>query len=191
MSSVSTAMAYAGDVAHYALYLQYDKVIWNPALRYQKQSSRNHLQIAGPNGKLKLTIPVQHPVNYLSDKEVKISWRENWQKQHWRTLETCYNSSPFFKYYQPEFLALYQQQPEYLLEWNLKLHQLICRFLDIRNFALDESGNNEPIVSEQDIDMPPYYQTFADRHGFIQGLSILDLLFNEGPQAKRYLSELR
>ena len=71
---------------------------------YQKQTYRNRCSIYGANGKLNLTIPIQHTKRdgRQKDKVVKIMWEENWQKLHWRSLSSAYRSSPFFEFYEDE-----------------------------------------------------------------------------------------
>ena len=178
---------------------------WEVCDYYQKQTYRNRCHIATDQGKHLLTIPIKHVGGAQGKqyyKEVRLKNEYNWQRQHWRTLQTAYRTSPFFEYYEDDLAPLYNMPFEYLLDFNFKSIEIVCECLQLpmpeqktsRYEAIPEHGKDfrwlvnakRPIA----FDPPPYPQVFDDRHGFIPNLSILDLLFNEGTAALTYLEKL-
>ena len=168
---------------------------------YQKQTYRNRCSIYGANGKLNLTIPIQHTKRdgHQKDSSVKIMWEENWQILHWKSLTSAYRSSPFFEFYEDELKEVFFKQPEKLMDFNIGLLKCILSFLEIDfSFSFEEdysslSSLEESLINakkEATINYPIYQQVFANKHGFIPHLSIVDLLFNLGPQSIDYLERL-
>ena len=168
---------------------------------YQKQTYRNRCSIYGANGKLNLTIPIQHTKRdgHQKDSSVKIMWEENWQMLHWKSLTSAYRSSPFFEFYEDELKEVFFKQPEKLMDFNIGLLKCILSFLEIDfSFSFKEdysplSPLEESLINakkEPTISYPIYQQVFATKHGFISHLSIVDLLFNQGPQSLDYLEQL-
>jgi len=183
-----------------------DKVVWEIQDNYQKQTYRNRCMICNDRGKQLLNIPIQHSGsktgrqitrNVITDKSY------NWQRQHWRSLETAYRAAPFFEYYEDELSNFFHQKHETLLSINLASIKLLCRLLDCsfsesftESFELNPEDLQDArfLVSSKSgpaISLPRYAQVFEDRLGFVSDLSALDLLFNEGPQAQNYLRNLR
>jgi hypothetical protein len=166
-----------------------------------KQTYRNRASIYSPNGKLDLTVPlVKGSKTHKKMKDVRISYDFNWQRLHWLSLETCYRSSAYFEYYEDELLRFYQNRFEFLFDYNLELMEWLLQKLklkiDLRITTsyedqiapeLDFRGMMNPKKNEDIVNTKPYYQVFEDRHQFLNNLSIVDLLFNQGPQAKLYL----
>lgn len=169
---------------------------------YQKMSFRNRCVIAGANGTINLTIPLEFGRNQKTImKDVKIANSEAWQKQHWRSIESSYNRSPWFEFYKEELHELFQKPFSFLADWNLacfawsiqilKLPVTISltdkfgkdyndsEFVDFRNKLLPKNYKNFGAVK--------YQQVFEDRIGFLPNLSILDLLFCEGKNAAALL----
>lgn len=168
---------------------------------YQKQTYRNRCSIYGANGKLNLTIPIQHTKRdgHQKDSSVKIMWEENWQMLHWKSLTSAYRSSPFFEFYEDELKEVFFKQPEKLMDFNIGLLKCILSFLEIDfSFSFKEdysplSPLEESLINakkDPTISYPMYQQVFATKHGFISHLSIVDLLFNQGPQSIDYLEQL-
>lgn len=158
---------------------------------YQKQTFRNRCTIATANGPLNLTVPVAHK-GVRSIRDIEISDHGNWRHLHWQALLTNYGESAFFEYYQDDIRPFYENRWKYLYDYNQEIMQTMCRLLDIdveiKN--LTQSPNTPlptttPPLEEQG--EASYYQVYARRTGFLPNLSILDLLFNEGPQAILYL----
>ena len=130
---------------------------------------------------------------------MQISYDENWQRTHWQTIVSAYNSSPYFEYYQDELYPFFESKTKYLLDYNLQIHEQLCDFFEIENkIRLTEDFEKVPentfnlrdgispkLKHNPDIAFQPqtYTQVFSDKYGFLPNLSILDLLFNEGPNA--------
>jgi hypothetical protein len=166
---------------------------------YPKQTFRNRTAIAGPNGKLDLTVPVQKGSNaHLAFKDVKISYEDRWQRIHWLSLETSYRSSSYFEFYEDAFAPFYQKKYDFLFDYNMELLTVILKLLKMPidfdvtqtyeevydNFIDLRSGFTPKKAS--DYTNKPYYQAFEDRNGYLSNLSIVDLLFNQGPQAVQF-----
>ena len=147
---------------------------------------------------LQLTIPKQRKGSDKTIlKEIQISYKQNWQKEHWNAIVSSYNSSPYFEYYKDEFQPLFEKKEEYLTPFNSKLQAIILRLLQeeekiITTTEYLHKGNfsdlrNHKWSSEK---QEKYDQVFMEKHGFITNLSILDLLFNLGPESADYLHNL-
>lgn len=168
---------------------------------FPKQTYRNRATIYSPNGKLDLTVPVvKGSKMHTSYKDVKISNDHNWQRLHWLSLQSCYRSSAYFEFYEDELSRFYNQKFEFLFDYNLELLEWLHKKLKISLKAgftieyveeipseLDFRSVMNPKKNEDIVNNKPYYQVFEDRHQFLPNLSIVDLLFNQGPQAKLYL----
>ena len=182
-----------------------EKVIIENHETFPKQTCRNRYRIASANGIHTLTVPVIKPDgNHSPTSEIQVDPKENWNRIHWRAIESAYNKSPFFLYYRDDFEKILMNPPAKLIELNLALLRLCCKFAGISPvYSLSESFVNEPqrmidmrqlIMSKKPVqhtytitNFEPYIQVFSDRQAFIPNLSILDLLFNLGPEAGNYL----
>jgi hypothetical protein len=167
---------------------------------FVKQSYRNRAHIYSPDGVLALTVPVVRGAKiHTNVKEVKISYDYNWQRLHWLSLQNCYRRSAYFEYYEDDLAVFYHQHYEYLFDYNEKLLSLMLRLL---KFKTEIKYTNEYIAEYPDredlrlsitpqrntqVNQKPYFQLFEERQGFLKNLSIVDLLFNHGPQAGNYL----
>ncbi|WP_149276916.1 WbqC family protein [Pareuzebyella sediminis] len=194
---------YFPSIAHFIAIVQ-NEVCWEVEDNYQKQTYRNRCYICTDQGKHMLSIPIKH-VGGLQGrqkyKEVVLDNSYNWQRQHWRTLQTAYRTSPFFEFYEDEIAQLYVNTFESLIEFNLQSIQTICDCLQIEfptaqttqyEKTTDDSKDARFLVkakNELAIDQEPYVQVFNDRHGFVRNTSTLDLLFNEGTNALNYLQQ--
>ncbi len=167
---------------------------------FPKQTYRNRANIYSPDGVLPLVVPVvKGAKNHTKIKEVKISYDFNWQRLHWMSLQGCYRRSAYFEYYEDDFAPFYEDKPVYLFDYNEQLLSVLLKLLKI-NLPLtytetyeaeypsltDLRGSIHP-KKDAAFDQKPYFQLFEDRHGFQKNLSIVDLLFNQGPQAGGYL----
>ncbi len=167
---------------------------------FPKQTYRNRTNIYSPDGVLALTVPVaKGSKNHTVIKDVKISYDFKWQRLHWMGLQACYRRSAYFEFYEDDFASFYEDKEEFLFDYNDKLLQLLVKLLKIKTDitytetyeaaypALTDlrdviSPKKEPAFAQK-----PYFQVFEENHGFIKNLSIVDLLFNQGPQAMNYL----
>ena len=190
--------AYLAPISYYAILLQHPNCSVELHEHFIKQSIRNRCDIYGANGKLRLSIPKERKGSSKTIIEnLKISYKQNWQKQHWNAIESAYNSSPFFEYYKDKLKPFFEAKEEYLIDFNSKLKKEILSilhsdntikkttkylhkgdFFDLRNYTW-EIKNQEK-----------YDQVFMEKKGFIPNLSILDLLFNLGPESTDYLHNI-
>lgn len=193
--------AYFPSVQYIGALIKAKEVSFTLESNYQKQTYRNRCSIYGANGKLNLTIPIQHTKRdgHQKDSSVKIMWEENWQMLHWKSLTSAYRSSPYFEFYEDELKEVFFRQPKKLMDYNIDLLECILSLLEIDlSYSFKESYSplsslEESLINAKKqsiISQPFYQQVFATKHGFIPHLSILDLLFNLGPQSIDYLEQL-
>lgn len=184
-------------------YIMHHTIYWEVHDNYQKQTFRNRTYISNDRGKHILSIPIIHAGRANGRQKYKDVLIDNsypWQRQHWRTLETAYRASPFFEFYEDEIKALYSQTYERLLDFNLKTIETIFDCLQLEmplaksdSFAITPVDNEDYrfLISsklQHQLDINSYTQVFDDRHGFLPNLSILDALFNLGPNTVDYLN---
>lgn len=175
-------------------------VLFENAEHFQKQSYRNRASICSPNGKLDLVVPViKGSKVHTKVKDVKISYDFRWQRLHWMSLQTCYRSSAYFEFYEDEIAPFYEKKWNFLFDYNEEMLDLLLRFLKFKinhsytdDFVKTYSGLpdfRESIHPKKHSEskQQPYFQVFEDKNGFIPNLSIIDLVFNQGPQSLNYL----
>ncbi|MCF7567747.1 WbqC family protein [Sabulilitoribacter arenilitoris] len=192
--------AYFPNIAHFVAMVQAKEVVFESDDNFVKQTYRNRAYIYGANGKLALNIPVIHSQkNRRKYRDVKIFNDENWQSLHWKSLLSAYRTSPFFEYYEDDIKPLFNSKVNYILDFNLKCIEVIfdCLQLDLnttKTETFQKSVENKidfrglvNAKKEQPQKFEIYTQVFSNKHGFIPNLSILDLLFNEGPNTLDYL----
>ncbi|WP_438961725.1 WbqC family protein [Nonlabens sp.] len=166
---------------------------------YLKQTYRNRCYIAAANGKLALNIPIIHQKSNgsVAYSSIEIDHSQDWSTQHLKSIKSAYNSSPFYEYYEADLLQLFKEIPSYLMDWNIRtMHWLLDllavkkEFLDSKEY-LDNHKAKELITAKQApiLTLDSYIQVFQEKHGFLNALSALDLLFNLGPSAGVYLKE--
>lgn len=170
--------------------------------RYQRVSYRNRCHISGPNGLLRLSVPLKGGKSerqLITEKQIDYS--QNWQKNHWESLCSCYRRSPYFEFYEDDLEPLFQERSDSLFELNLKTINWIIEALsldlkvqftdkfstDYQDFTDMRSKILPNAMNIKGFRYPKYIQVFEARQGFIPNLSILDLLFAEGPSAKDIL----
>ncbi|MDR1403207.1 MAG: WbqC family protein [Tannerellaceae bacterium] len=190
------SVAYAGPVQQYCKMYQFADVCLETAENYPKQTYRNRCIIAGANGPLSLSVPLEKPDTLKClTKDIRISDHGNWRRLHWNALISAYNMSPFFEYYQDSFAPFYEKKYDFLFDFNELLRQLICHLLDLRplicytqTYQPEVENDFRQLIrprrpGKDDSFRPkPYYQVFSRKWGFLPNLSILDLLFNMGPE---------
>ena len=177
-----------------------DNIIIENAEHFQKQTYRNRASIHSPNGKLDLVIPVlKGSKNHTKVKDVKISYDFNWQRLHLMSLQTSYRSSAYFEFYEDDFAIFYEKKWDYLFDYNEELLNLLIKFLKLNvqykytnkfeNEYLELNDFRNSIHPKRNgrNNVNTYLQVFEGRNGFLPNLSIVDLLFNQGPQSTKYL----
>ena len=199
--TVLLSSLYLAPIEYYAVLSKGYKIILDTDESYVKQSYRNRMVIAGANGPLTLSIPIEKPERGKSQmKDIRISEHGNWRHLHWNAIISAYRSSPFFQYFEDDFRPLYETKHLFLHQFNEQLRTLVCQLLGIET-KVSYSRDFINYTGEEVIDLretihpkypsnyrtEPYYQVFAGKLGFIQNLSIIDLLFNVGNEARLYL----
>jgi hypothetical protein len=180
--------AYLPPVSYIAECLRAEEIVIEIWETYRKQTIRNHCNIYGPNGRQKLSIPViKVHGNHTLTKDIRISCLQNWQQIHWRSIETAYNNSPFFLYYRDYFEPFYLKKFDFLLDFNAKLLEIIFMILRIEKQIGFTDHYENRMEDRPSYIFPPYTQVFSPKSGFLSNLSIIDLIFNLGPDANDYL----
>jgi hypothetical protein len=184
---------YFPNIHQFTQIIKANNILFEVSDNYQKQTFRNRTYIYGANGKLGLFIPVIHThKNRELFKDVKISYESNWMDLHLKSLQSAYRSSPYFEYFEDDFIKLYSEKEKFLADFNIKCIKLISNLLDL---DLDFKISNEYVEKTNDIidlrdlsnarkekkiETPKYIQVFESKHGYLNNLSILDLIFSEG-----------
>ena len=201
MNNILIHPSYFPSISHFVAISQCDLVTFEMDDNFQKQTNRNRMYIYSPNGIQLLNIPVKHSKTaHQKTKEIKIENDFDWQKQHFKSLEAAYRSSPFFEYFEDDIASIFQKKHSFLMDLNLETMAIVSKCLglefdynetteyfheakDITDFRPLINGKKDTAVFE------PYTQVFEEKHGFINNLNILDLLFNEGRYAMDYLKK--
>ncbi|AXB58926.1 WbqC family protein [Flavobacterium fluviale] len=190
---------YFPSISHFAVIAQSEKITFEMEDNFQKQTNRNRTYIYSPNGIQLLNIPVKHSKEaHQKTKEILIENEFDWQKQHFKSLEAAYRSSPFFEYFEDDIAPIFEKKHTFLMDLNFEVLDIITKCLrmkfefgktteyfhetpDFADFRYLANGKKDSNTFEK------YTQVFDDKHGFINNLSVLDLLFNEGKFAMDYL----
>lgn len=165
---------------------------------FPKQTYRNRAVISSPNGCLNLAVPiVKGETIHTIYKDVKISYDAKWQRLHWLSLQNCYRSSAYFEYYEDGLVPFYEKKYEFLLDYNYELLNWLTKQLKLAaTLSFTETYEDEYSIDFRNTmtkktipvtETKPYFQVFSDRNEFIPNLSIVDLLFSQGPQAKNFI----
>ena len=199
MGTVLLSTTYFGPVQwyqklHRAEYVQMEQ--WES---FQKQTYRNRCLIATTQGIQALTVPTERGGSPLI-KDTRISDHGNWRHLHWNALQSAYGESPFFEYYQDDIRPFFEQRWDFLLDFNEAIRVKMCELIDIQpkvtltseyspSSKIDyrEAIRPKHPLPDPDFEPKPYYQVYQQKHGFLPNLSILDLLFNMGPESIFYL----
>ncbi|MDZ4665676.1 MAG: WbqC family protein [Bacteroidota bacterium] len=196
--------AYWPNIQYLYYVLNADSIYIDLHEHYQKQSYRNRTKILSANGELSLSIPVKKFAEHAPVKDIEISYSEDWQKQHWRSITSAYKNSPYFDFLEDELRSFYDREHKFLHEYNAEQLKWIIKAFrlkkDIKHsdvYVEDETlmDLREEIHPKKEINDKPlkelleksYYQTFSDKMSFAPNLSVLDLIFNEGIKSHKYL----
>ena len=193
--------SFFGPIIQYALIANKKEITFERQDNFQKQTYRNRCYIYGANGKQLLSIPIKHSKKNerQKTKDVKIDHTFSWEKNMIKSLESSYRSSPYFEFYEDEIMQIFEKKHVYLLDLNLHSHELIKDCLQLDQEVSFTDHYAETYENSRDYrflanakkmpsyDLQRYTQVFDDKYGFIDNLSILDLLFNEGTNALEYL----
>jgi hypothetical protein len=190
---------YFPSISHFVAMAQAESIVLEMGDNFQKQTNRNRTYIYSPNGIQLLNIPIKHSKErHQNIKEVQLETAFDWQKQHFKSLEAAYRTSPFFEYFEDSLAPIFTKKHRFLLDLNIESMTIVSKCLGM-SFEYDETSEYFHEVSEY-LDLrnlvdgkkdtssfDSYTQVFGDKHGFINNLSVLDLLFNEGRFALDYL----
>lgn len=199
MKSVCLSSAYLAPVEYYSALAKAETVFLEHCDYYVKQTYRNRCHIAAANGVMALSIPVEKSSGEkMLTRDVRISDHNDWQVQHWRSIESAYNSTPFFEYYKDDLLPFFEKKWTFLFDYNVEIQAKVLELLDIQP-TIKYSMAYQPEFDAETVDLresihpkketglyvsKPYYQVFEQRFGFQPNLSIIDLLFNMGNESQ-------
>ena len=201
-NNVILSSAYFPSVQYFSKILNYETIIIEQNENYSKQSYRNRCEILSPNGKQTLSIPIiKQSGNKQLIKDVKIDYKNDWQDIHLKSLQTAYLSSPFFEHYIDALIPFFKKQYTFLFDLNLEIIETLLKELQIDktiNFSkeyktqynfLDFRNSIHPKKKFQteSFKAQKYIQVFFDKFDFVPNLSVLDILFNEGPNLENVL----
>lgn len=176
---------------------------------YVKRSYRNKCSILSANGVMALTVPLSRSssddadLTHAAMKDLKVSYDDNWRHVHWQSLVSAYNMSPFFEYYEDDIKPLFERKFDYLVDLNAEAMDIVNRllmmddvminvsetYIPAQTVELDLRNQITPKTHLNDFNQKEYYQVFSEKYGFQPNLSILDLLFNLGPESRVVLRD--
>lgn len=199
------SIAYFPPVQYFTKLIENSNITLEVCENYQKQSYRNRCNIYGANGIITLIVPILKGRSLrLPLKEMRISYEMKWQKQHFKSIESAYINSPYFEFYIDDLRFIWSKEFKYLFDLNYEILSVLIKLIDIQNVILNETSSYvEKITDMPDFRysihpkvsyksdpsfIPQYYQqVFSERFGFQANLSILDLLFQKGPETLAFL----
>lgn len=207
--NIYLSSTYLAPIQYYAKFLIADNIYIEQNDNYIKQTYRNRCSIVSANGPIALSVPVKHSSkDKVQMKDIRIAEHGNWQHMHWNAIVSAYNSTPFFEYYQDDFYPFFHKKYSFLFDLNEELRILILDLLRIQlprisytdeyktDFNSNESDLRDVIHPKKDWSTAdygfksiPYYQVFDQKFGFIENMSIIDLLFNMGNESQIILSK--
>lgn len=193
------SIAYLGPVRYFSKFLLHDTIVIEKHEHYSRQTYRNRCEIYGANGRISLSIPVKKGDEHKTlIKDVRIEYDKKWQKLHWKSIESAYRSSPFYEFYFDDLIQYYSRKEKFLFDFNYGLLNTVLDLIELpAGIKFSEeyvspqqypfSDYRETIHPKKNNQADPvfqpenYSQVFGNKYGFQSNLSILDLLFNEGP----------
>ena len=194
--------AYFPCISYMARFLAENEPVIEVCETYHKQTYRNRCRVMTANGVESLSVPVvKVNGNHTMTKDIVISYKEHWQQIHRRCLESAYKASPYFDHYYDTLKPIFETRFERLIDLNdaalkavlkmLKVNKEIVHTTDYVKVVEDDYREAfSPKTTPNPDVFPQYYQVFSTKFPFTPDLSVLDLVFNEGPEAITYLDKL-
>ena len=203
MNNILIHPGYFPSISHFVAIAQSDLVTFEMDDNFQKQTNRNRMYIYSPNGIQLLNIPIKHSKEaHQKTKDVRLETAFDWQKQHFKSLEAAYRTSPFFEYFEDDIYPIFEKKHHFLMDLNFEAMDVVSKCLRMKfeyettNEYFHEVDSNTFLDfraladgKKDQSQFEAYTQVFEEKHGFLNNLSILDLLFNEGPSAHSLLDE--
>lgn len=204
-SCILLSTAYFAPIRYFSKLIAYPEICIEQHEHFVKQTYRNRTVILGANGPISLIVPVEKGREQkIKIKDLRISYDENWQRNHWRTIFSAYNSSPFFEFYADELEPFFRKKQKFIFDFNQQITETILDILEVSvkmtktevfeqipDGCLNFREKISPKAHHNDDDpqfaAQNYTQVFSEKFGFVPNLSILDLLFNEGPSTHKVL----
>jgi len=193
---------YFAPISYFVEWLKYEEVRLECWENFPKQTYRNRCIIQGANGRLPLTVPIEHSGARVV-KDIKISYADAWQKLHWKSIQSAYQSSPYFEYYEDDLASLFEKKETFLFDLNLKTLDWVGQKLKWNlSYKLTEEYIKFPKNADDsrmifnakipsNLHHTEYIQVFSDRFDFMNDLSILDLIFNIGTKSAIYIENIK
>ncbi|MGL2964318.1 WbqC family protein [Flavobacterium sp. RSB2_4_14] len=193
--------SYFPSISHFVAIAKSDLVTFEMDDNFQKQTNRNRMYIYSPNGIQLLNIPIKHSKEaYQKTKDIKLETAFDWQKQHFKSLEAAYRTSPFFEYFEDDILPIFQKKHTFLMDLNFETMAIVSKCLGLEfdynetteyfHDVTDKKDLRHLVNGKKDTSVfESYTQVFGEKHGYLNNLSILDLLFNEGRYSLDYLKK--
>lgn len=193
-------MQYLPTIGWFKKILQAENVLVEQHENFVKSTGRNRSAIVGANGLQLLTIPLAGGRdNHRAYSQVGIAYQADWQSNHWQSIVSAYGSTPYFEHYAFKLQPFYEKRIDSLFDFNLQLLKVLLKMLKTER-EIQFTGSYAKTVEgltdlrsgrkNDEVPMPPYYQIFSHKHGFIPNLSIIDLIFHKGPEAKEYIMNI-
>ncbi|WP_313804091.1 WbqC family protein [Flavobacterium sp.] len=190
---------YFPSISHFVAMAKADSITFEVEDNFQKQTNRNRMYIYSPNGVQLLNIPVKHSKElHQKFKDIRIENAFDWQKNHFKSLEAAYRTSPFFEYFEDDIRPIFEKKQEFMMDLTFQTIEIVtdCLGMDISFEKTEEYFHERTDKTDfrhltngkkDHSQFESYTQVFEEKHGYLNNLSILDLLFNEGRYAMDYL----
>lgn len=192
---------YFGNIYYFQVINQCERFTIEQHEHFEKQTFRNRCEVYGANGKLNLIVPVSRSKGARKTiKETRINNSEFWQRNHWRSLESAYRTSPYFEFYEEEFKHFFEKRYDFLFDLNNEITEKMMQLIQLQKpndftTAYDINPGDkkdfrslfDPRIKPENFRAEEYVQVFGQKHGFIENLSVIDLLCNCGPESLSYL----
>lgn len=196
---LNTELQYFTTVSSIIDIAKIGSVFLQPEQKFRKSTFRNRMLLLGSTGVIQLSIPVVGGRDCkLPYQDILIDYKSDWQRNHYKTVVSLYGNAPWFRHYSHELEEIYNTRKELLFDWNMLCFQWVLKKLKLVNEVgiVERLSDQDELLDKTDYFLPSnydktdkgpfleYLQVFEDKTGFKSNLSILDLILNEGPEAR-------